>query len=297
VNKPLSKPKRRFFRVSLRTFLLLLTVGCVWLGWKVNKANKQRAAVAWVQKTGGQVWYNHQLDGADPPGPNWLRDRIGIDFLANVALVNCDGNYILTDVSPVRSLPLLRRLSLRNTPVSDLSPLASLMNLERLNLTDSHVTDLRPLTTSKNLEELLLSDSAVVDLTPLSSLTKLRRLDASNTPVTTLTPLANLTNLEALNLNDTLVSDVTPLAQLTKLVELQLRGTAVKDLTPLSHLASLERFDVSYTSVNDLTPLANLTNLKYLLSYGIQIDKDDLVMLQKALPDCQILTNLRGKND
>jgi hypothetical protein len=36
-------PYRQF---SLRTFLVVLTIVCVWFGWQVNRANRQRLAVA-----------------------------------------------------------------------------------------------------------------------------------------------------------------------------------------------------------------------------------------------------------
>ena len=44
------KRKRRWFRFSLRTFVVLLTVFCVWLGLLVYRVNKQREAAQWVKK-------------------------------------------------------------------------------------------------------------------------------------------------------------------------------------------------------------------------------------------------------
>ena len=50
-----SKPRRRWFQYSLRTLLVLVTVLCVWLGVTVNRARKQREAVAAIQELGGTV--------------------------------------------------------------------------------------------------------------------------------------------------------------------------------------------------------------------------------------------------
>ena len=43
-----TKPKRRFLRFSVSTLLIVLTIFCVVLGWKVEQARKQRETVAWV---------------------------------------------------------------------------------------------------------------------------------------------------------------------------------------------------------------------------------------------------------
>ena len=57
--------RRRWLRFSLRTLLLLTAVIAAWLGVQVNKAQKQRAAVAAIQEAGGKVhydWENAELD-------------------------------------------------------------------------------------------------------------------------------------------------------------------------------------------------------------------------------------------
>lgn len=39
------KLNRRWFQLSLRSTLVLVTIGCIGLGWKVEQVRKQRAAV------------------------------------------------------------------------------------------------------------------------------------------------------------------------------------------------------------------------------------------------------------
>jgi hypothetical protein len=36
---------RRWFQMSLRTLLVLVTIGCLWLGWHVEKARRQSMAI------------------------------------------------------------------------------------------------------------------------------------------------------------------------------------------------------------------------------------------------------------
>ena len=247
-----TKPKpRRWLQFSLRTFFVLVTVFCVWLGWTVHRANEQRKAVEWVREMGGDVAYGYQRDeagipivDAKPPGPKWLRQLLGVDYFQEVTVVD-----------------------LKTTPVSDLTPLAGL----------------------KNLELLWLNGTQVSDLTPLAKLTSLEFLSLDNTHVSDLTPLAKMTSLQWLQLNYTQVSDLTPLAGLKSLKALVLRATEVSDLTPLAKLTSLESLLLDNTPVSDPTPLAKLTNLQWLSLDNTPASEEQVEELRQALPNCEII--------
>ena len=80
----MSDPKtrrRRYRQFSLHTFLVVLTLVCVWFGWQVNRANQRRQAVDWVLQMGGEVQYDYEVDDAGDPiadakptSPEWLPD-------------------------------------------------------------------------------------------------------------------------------------------------------------------------------------------------------------------------------
>lgn len=153
--KPKEEPrrKRRWLRYSLRTFLLLLTVFSVWLGLLVNRVHKQKGAVDWVKEMGGTVSYDFQWDpeqlfpmhpDTKPPGPDWLRELIGVDYFANVVLVNLTDTHV-SDITPLQDLPHLQSLSLRGSPVSEIKPLSDLTELDWVDLSDTTVSDLGPL--------------------------------------------------------------------------------------------------------------------------------------------------------
>ncbi len=159
-----TKPKRRrWFRFSLRTFLVVVTVLAVWIGWYVNRAEKQRRAVKWVKENGGEVRYDFQLNGPEPipePGLGWFRDLIGIDYFADVLLVKLVSDEVI-DLTPLRGLPKLTHLGLTGTQVSDLTPLSGLVNLENLWLYGKQVSDLTPLSGLVNLEYLDIQGTQV----------------------------------------------------------------------------------------------------------------------------------------
>jgi len=55
------KPKRTWLQFRLRTLFVLVLVAavpCGWLKWKIDRKQKERAAVAEINNLGGQVYYD-----------------------------------------------------------------------------------------------------------------------------------------------------------------------------------------------------------------------------------------------
>lgn len=50
----------RFARFSVRTFLICVTIACVWWGIKANQVANQRRAVETILSVGGEVFYSHK---------------------------------------------------------------------------------------------------------------------------------------------------------------------------------------------------------------------------------------------
>ena len=89
------KPRRRWFRFSLRSLLLfvvLVGIPLGWLGSKVNRARKQRAVVAELQKLGARFIYDpvNELGPKErqPSGPTWLIDLLGREYFDDVFQVS-----------------------------------------------------------------------------------------------------------------------------------------------------------------------------------------------------------------
>lgn len=168
------KPKRRWYQFSLRTllvFMLLFSIGMSWFAVKLQQARKQREIVQVITELGGGVSYDYGLEAFPSPTsgrrklpqPLWLVRLLGRDFFVDV-----DGVHFYDNVDPkdfdalfeqLKQLPELRRLVIRNSPVTDaeLEHLKGLTSLKRLSLVDALVTDaglehLKGLTKLKFLE-------------------------------------------------------------------------------------------------------------------------------------------------
>jgi len=208
------QPKRRWLRFSLRSFVIVLTIMCVWIGWYVYRVQQQREAVRWVEENGGKVYYDHEAsifpstygflfhDSQPPVTPKWLLNVLDVNYFSSVVHVHIGDGSQITDLTPLADLTSLEWLRLSDTQVSDLKPLAGLKNLQALDLERTQASDLTPLAGLKNLEVLMLGDTPVSDLTPLSGLTNLAYLDLSDTQVSDPISLAGLTNLGTLVLGN-----------------------------------------------------------------------------------------------
>jgi Leucine-rich repeat (LRR) protein len=252
-NQP--KRKRRWLRYSLRSFLVLMTIACLALGYWVHRANRQRAAMKWVLENGGLAWHEYRFDeeGAfietSSPVPVYLEPLLDEHYLSPVTVVWCE------------------------VPSAD------------------GFAEIGPLANFDQLEKLRLNFMETRDLTPLANLTELRHLELEDTKVRDLTPLAELKNLEYLDLDGTAISNIEPLRGLSNLESLELGDTPVSDLSPLRELRNLKSLSIYGTRVTDLVPLEGLTSLGELRVEKSAFSQPQLNKLQQALPNCKIVAN------
>lgn len=180
--------QRRFHRFSLRTLLISVTVGSCLIGWYVAQSQNQRACVGVIVENGGRVIYAHSYRtgkfdaNANPPGPKWLRDWLGLDYFDHVHGIDFSKQDIagLPDLSAVSEI---KTLWLRNTNLDDLTVVSHLTELENLWIGETQVHDLSPLSRNKKLKWLSLERTNVQDLSPLNGLADLRTLNISGTKI------------------------------------------------------------------------------------------------------------------
>jgi hypothetical protein len=102
--------RRRCFQFSLRTAFVVLTISCLWFGWKLEQARKQAEAVTAIKAAGGVLQYDWQTEperwlhflgvrfspGTDTPPkiPAILERVVGSDFFQEVHGVLLNAWYI-----------------------------------------------------------------------------------------------------------------------------------------------------------------------------------------------------------
>ena len=146
----------------------------------------------------------------------------------------------LQDLSDLKNMPNLRKLSLNRLGIEDISEISRL-----------------PLT------YLALGSNGIRDITPLGQMDSLTNLDISNNPIYNLDALENCTRLEWLNLS------AVPVLDLKALKKLPIRSLMIYDMLPafegsaLADMASLKEFCSRYLSATGFRALCKLAGLEY----------------------------------
>jgi len=203
---PDPKP-RRWFRYSLRTLFIVMTVVCLVSGFWLNKAFRQRDAVRRFNQLNSHrslplgisltaVGYRHA--GKD----EYVNPRIS-PWLYPLSLVL--GEEAFGEVTGVQ-------LAFTDATDDDLRYLADLPTVERIWLTQTKVTDrgMRRLLACPNLKILGLNHTAITDhgIAQIVASQELKYLSLDGTKISdaSLGHLAKLTKLEYLSLRDTAIT-------------------------------------------------------------------------------------------
>ena len=206
--------------------------------------------------------------------------------LPYLTTLTLDGD--LRDIGALRGCAALEELTL-NSYVWDLSPLRSLNGLKKLSVTGYNITDISPIGGLQDLEKLYLDCSNLADLSPLRSLPALRELTIYHgKSISDIRPLESLGSLEKLSLTDCGIRDVSALSGLRDLKELEVTGSPLSDVGPLRGLTSLRMLNLFDDQISDVSPLKELKNLKKLYLHENNVSLSDRAALQSALPNTDI---------
>lgn len=264
-------PRRRWFRFSLRTLLLLVTVLGMWLGLHLHAMRRQQESIAAIKNIGGACYYDFQEDVV--PGnastslvPSLLRKWLGDDFFHDITIVNLTHCYDAKgqwqknllgtgeDLKHLAGFPKLKVLFLHNKQASNagLAYVGKLSHLEKLyilhapDLGDEGVAHLSKL---HKLKCVLINDSQITDdsLKVFASMPSLQILDLEDNHFTNhgLAHLSHMGQLISLNFGRGDVSGITDeglahLEGLENLEELGLAGTGITS-AGLKHLKGLKK--------------------------------------------------------
>lgn len=293
--------RKRMFRFSLRTMLLLLSVGAVFFGWQVSQIRRQQVAVANIEESGGQVRFLRSKEGELLlRGPGWLHRMMGDDGFRTVhsVVLFAESNSEFAD--DLSDLPDLQELQISGDNLSreTLTAVTRLSELRILGLCsfdNSHVTDewMPKFAKLKHLMMLDVRGAPVSDdgLRHLCNLSQLRTLLLAETKVTDagLEHLTQLKQLSVLDFGSLPITDrgLRALRPHAKLRDLSLHGTRITNegLVHLKSLPSLTTIGLGRTSINDagLKVLAQIPTLNRISLERTSITDEGLQHLQ-SLP-------------
>ena len=147
-SKPVSRPRRRFLRFSVRGMIVVVLLIGGWLGWIVRSARIQREAVSAITTSGGSVKYDWEEMPARssamrrPWAPEYFVNLVGVDYFGHVTTV---GVSLPTDetFAQVGRLTQLETLIFEANDVSDAgwAHLKGLKNLSSIGFGVSRFSD------------------------------------------------------------------------------------------------------------------------------------------------------------
>jgi hypothetical protein len=291
-------PYRRWFRFSLRTLLILMTVLGVWLGFTVHRVRLQSRAVQAIEAAGGQIAYDsrfdfsHELTGGrgDAREGRGLRPYITRHFFDDVVRVEV-GRFDLRYRKP-------------DVRIADVAPyLPDLAALKSLTVSHSRTgsSELAAIGKLKRLDTLIFFEGelSTPEAVNLRSLTKLRELGMNNVRMVPKST-GNFRNLPALEhawiygyrsdeerffLGDETVSAFVSCPNLRHFALINARVTD-DGMASLGGATQLKRLTIGSPLVTDaaMEHVAKLTNLDWLGVWSWRISNDSLARLQE-LPD------------
>ncbi len=242
----------RRLRFGLRTAFIAVTLVCVCFGLFVGPKVRRRI-------------YQSKWDA--------LGVKINLD-------ASCDGD--------VKELELFYR-------TSTIPPeFWNLPNLEVLDLSNTGRTKLPPEVCKLNkLRWLELERNHVSLPSDIGELTNLSFLGVGVNQLGSLPPeIGKLRNLKKLMLFHNQLTELPPeIGNLTELNYLHLRGNKLTALSPaIGNLSKLRVVELSDNQLTALPPeIGNLKNLKHLNLRGNRIHSEEIELLKRALPQCEIL--------
>jgi hypothetical protein len=254
--------KHRRIGLSVRLLMAIVVILGGGFGWLAYHVRVQREAVEAIERGGGKVYYDWQLDPDGrfdpkgmPPAPGWLVRIVGSGAFGHVERVIVGRGEADATMAWVARLGRVKEL--RIFPEGSLTDggmihLRALTRLERLSLlpggSPPRITGawLQNLTGLSRLRYLSIRGIPVTDddLQALAGLGSLKDLDLSSTRITGagLSRLVGLDSLESLTLDGTAITDegMRNLMTIPSLVTLSLNWTRVTE-AGLWHLVGLKR--------------------------------------------------------
>ncbi len=189
-----------------------------------------------------------------------ITDLRGLECAQNLRSLGLAGNAI-SDLEPLRDLPLLEELQLSDNAVTDLSTLGQLTRLRILVLDGNGLEDIGPLANLTALESLDLGDNQISDISPLSRLTGLTGLVLRANAVRSIDALADMKGLFSVDLSNNELTEIDGLREHVELRFADLEGNAIETLEPLRAATEMVAIDASR---NALTGLEGIEGMGFL---------------------------------
>lgn len=199
----------------------------------------------------------------------------------------------VTDLSDLKYLTYLEKLTISNCSATDLSGLTGLGQLKELNISGTELSQdsLKAIGTLRSLEKLTLTGCSLSSIAPLEGLSGLVYLDLSNNTLRNIDVLSGFTKLQEIHMASNALTDLDAMSGLSELKILDVANNSLQSLKPLFGISGLTELNAGNNAFEDIAGIGALTGLTNLdLSQNILTDIS-------AISGCSALTELNVANN
>lgn len=305
--------RKRWARFSLRSFLVAVTLIAVGLGWFFSSVENERRAAEAIRAAGGTIVYDWQIRPPDaapdfepqPPGPEWLRNRLGSHWFDSIVEVNLNRyrnprvkaqfSALVRQLAKLRSL---REISIggQGLEYDEYCALAGMKQVEILRLRlDQEIreADVRALAGASGLREIHIS-YARISAAALRQFAESPRLESLTIDCDSFDRQTGR-RLAEWQLRDDAAAAIGDISQLRtlQLFATEITDAGVAELCRLSQLETLVVGSARITSAS-FARIAKLSHLQRLGTWAWRIDDADLPKLAELseLRNLDLLTEL-----
>ena len=299
---PQPKRKIRFFRFSLKTFLVFVLLSGFVLGYVIprqQRAKRESRAIQAIQSKFdmAEFHYDYQINEMqDPaaatdvanPTPRWIQKLLGEHTFSTIRQIHLHhdyrpdkGNVVVNLASELKSFQYVESLFTGNrfADFGDLKCLAKMQKLRQLEIDDgSNLTSLVGIENCRKLESLLLRVTAVRSSAPLASLSRLAKAKFlycyELTELDALASHRNLKHLEILGLTE------------LKSLDFLSKCSSLENLS-LCHMPQVAEFDFALIRQNQHLSTLRLGSFSQLTNLHLIAELPQLETLKLEYLDCE----------
>ena len=201
---------------------------------------------------------------------NWDCESIKpVSYLKNVTELYLDVRAkAATDISPLKGLTKVKKLTIGYGGFEDLSALSGMKNLQELEVDSTYLSDISALEDLKKLTSLTINRTDSIKGADIAKLSGLTYLELNNMEMKDFENITKLENLKSLSISGltgiSVVRFNNALAHMTQLEELVLVNMPIHNLNCLKGLKNLRELGVLLSDIDDISGIKNLTNLQTL---------------------------------
>lgn len=186
----------------------------------------------------------------------------------NIKRLALHGN-IISDITPLKSCPMLEQLYISYNPLDDFSPISDHKKLFKINAGATYITNLDGIAEIPDIRELSISECPYLD--DFSSIEKMNKLDylslhpAVPEAIEAISRTPSITRLYVWSTEDLETPQV--FSELKGLTQLLMDSSGLTSLEGIENFPKLTELQVRYNSIEDFSPISGY-DLEYLSVTG-----------------------------